>query len=652
MRRVGCAFGLMIAAGASAQVDIRVVAAEGDQIPGTPYTIRGLPEGQAIVTDGGLVVFEAWTSDPLGSQRPSVLVVDATGVLHLVEREGSPVPGLAVGTVFDRRYSDVIPDFHHGATTQNISADQVIVSARFRDDAGNRAGGGWIAWDADQGAHVFLLDEQTVSINGESRRIRLWTAGFDNSHRHVQFDSAGRRVMQMLVEDVDTPDVWHDAVFRWSPSVGLEPILIAGAALPGSDGGTEITRFDEHRAVFANPDGSVFVRVHLTHADGSSEYTMLLVLESGDIVSALGPGDEVPSIPGAPIVLSNENHFATSGNRMEVVTFDDPAAPGMTETAYVLFGSDASHRLVARTGFQDPGLSDGQFISKFGGDYRKDEAGNVIIEAWLADAAGTSSRYGVFAVTPDGDFQEIVFEGDALPTGEVLTDIRWQRLVMMLGEGGHASVLVQAYLDGVLGPFVRSAWAWGEGSSQAFAYPGVTIPGLTGQPTDPFDYQPFLYSHSIQANGDTVFDADGDSHGGGLRVRSSNGVIKLLTFEDQEWDIDYGGASFTLSSPWPGLLRSSSIPDTHGEVLGPDAVGPGTTVAMYWSGDNGDLLTLVSPDPCPADVNDDGQIAPSDFNAWILAYNSNNPACDQNGDGECRPNDFSAWILNFNAGCP
>ncbi|MEL6795323.1 MAG: GC-type dockerin domain-anchored protein, partial [Planctomycetota bacterium] len=54
---------------------------------------------------------------------------------------------------------------------------------------------------------------------------------------------------------------------------------------------------------------------------------------------------------------------------------------------------------------------------------------------------------------------------------------------------------------------------------------------------------------------------------------------------------------------------------------------------------------------CPADVNGDGQLSPNDFNAWILAYNSSNPACDQNGDGECRQNDFNAWILNFNAGC-
>ncbi|MEL6798010.1 MAG: GC-type dockerin domain-anchored protein, partial [Planctomycetota bacterium] len=57
------------------------------------------------------------------------------------------------------------------------------------------------------------------------------------------------------------------------------------------------------------------------------------------------------------------------------------------------------------------------------------------------------------------------------------------------------------------------------------------------------------------------------------------------------------------------------------------------------------------PSDCPADVNGDGLATPADFNAWILAFNSNAPGCDQNGDGLCNPSDFNAWVLNFNAGC-
>jgi len=55
---------------------------------------------------------------------------------------------------------------------------------------------------------------------------------------------------------------------------------------------------------------------------------------------------------------------------------------------------------------------------------------------------------------------------------------------------------------------------------------------------------------------------------------------------------------------------------------------------------------------CLADVNHDGKVTPTDFTAWINAFNNNLPECDQNGDAVCTPTDFTAWIINFNAGCP
>ena len=54
---------------------------------------------------------------------------------------------------------------------------------------------------------------------------------------------------------------------------------------------------------------------------------------------------------------------------------------------------------------------------------------------------------------------------------------------------------------------------------------------------------------------------------------------------------------------------------------------------------------------CLPDVNGDGNLTPGDFNAWILAFNNQDPGCDQNGDAQCTPGDFNAWILNFNNGC-
>ena len=62
-------------------------------------------------------------------------------------------------------------------------------------------------------------------------------------------------------------------------------------------------------------------------------------------------------------------------------------------------------------------------------------------------------------------------------------------------------------------------------------------------------------------------------------------------------------------------------------------------------------ISIQIDQPCAADVNGDGFATPADFNAWILAFNTQAPGCDQNNDGLCTPGDFNAWILNFNTGC-
>lgn len=107
--------------------------------------------------------------------------------------------------------------------------------------------------------------------------------------------------------------------------------------------------------------------------------------------------------------------------------------------------------------------------------------------------------------------------------------------------------------------------------------------------------------------------------------------------------------------------------------LGPDGIGGGSLVVTLWRFEvpatgtsvitfvaDGESLSLDSiavdsfssaATNCLADVNGDGEVTPTDFSAWIGAYNTNAPGCDQNGDGACTPTDFSAWINNYNNGC-
>jgi hypothetical protein len=64
-----------------------------------------------------------------------------------------------------------------------------------------------------------------------------------------------------------------------------------------------------------------------------------------------------------------------------------------------------------------------------------------------------------------------------------------------------------------------------------------------------------------------------------------------------------------------------------------------------------ELVGEMQAPECVADVNQDGALTPTDFSAWISAYNTGDMRADQNLDGDITPTDFSAWIANYNAGC-
>ena len=70
---------------------------------------------------------------------------------------------------------------------------------------------------------------------------------------------------------------------------------------------------------------------------------------------------------------------------------------------------------------------------------------------------------------------------------------------------------------------------------------------------------------------------------------------------------------------------------------------------------NGRFVHFFSPtasagDRLCADQNDDGQVLPNDFNAWILNFNNGDIRSDTNQDGLITPADFNGWILAYNAG--
>lgn len=176
--------------------------------------------------------------------------------------------------------------------------------------------------------------------------------------------------------------------------------------------------------------------------------------------------------------------------------------------------------------------------------------------------------------------------------------------------------------------------------------------------------------------GDAIhsFTGEGVSDKLGLRVASAgdvdgDGSADVLSGA-WFWDVgddpsDNRGRAWIWSGQTGDVLCSftGEVADDHlGRYIagGDDVNGDGTPDVLIAARDSDSVATdagrayvfLLQSAVCVADVNGDGVLTPSDFTAWIAAFNTSSPACDQNGDGLCAPTDFSAWISNFNAGCP
>lgn len=132
------------------------------------------------------------------------------------------------------------------------------------------------------------------------------------------------------------------------------------------------------------------------------------------------------------------------------------------------------------------------------------------------------------------------------------------------------------------------------------------------------------------------FDIDGVTFTGdaGAFVTDLTPVSGIAAGDSVQFEVD-------LASVGVGTFAATALIDVSDEDL-PGAAGEQLLIVNF---------TAQVLSDCTADVNGDGMLSPTDFSAWINAYNNNLPACDQNNDNACTPTDFTAWVNNFNTGC-
>jgi len=171
-----------------------------------------------------------------------------------------------------------------------------------------------------------------------------------------------------------------------------------------------------------------------------------------------------------------------------------------------------------------------------------------------------------------------------------------------------------------------------------------------------------------------IYNLNSDRSGGSFSVTVGDGVtVTNIGFHD----VDYHSGEPFNNTDWIGTHTEAGAvtwnsPATHAVDPNTNALRWGTLYNFRFDADSApenvdavlgmfkqgavNAFNVPGAGPmalttCLADVNGDGMVTPTDFTAWVNAFNNNLPECDQNGDGACTPTDFTAWVANFNAGC-
>lgn len=314
-------------------------------------------------------------------------------------------------------------------------------------------------------------------------------------------------------------------------------------------------------------------------------------------------------------------------------------------------GSD--HFLLAREDDQVPGYAPGvTFWSLSRSSLRINNSGQVLFSTAIrGDGITLTNNRAIFMAKYGSDLVTVVRNGDEAPgLGEEFRLDGFELNSMQLNNNGN--VAVQAKISGidVIGTNDRAIFG-PRGSSnftaiarefdQAPGFPEgavfTTFYSFLLSDSNQIAFYSQLYGEGVDGTNNKGLFAT-DIAGNVLLVAATGDVINvsrdpqvddlrtIISLADYDLNSDFG--DYALNNAGEIAFR-----------------------AVFTDGSSGIFIATIPSPSCPADTNGDGELTPTDFTAWINAFNNDLPECDQNGDGSCTPTDFTAWVGNFNAGC-
>ena len=142
-----------------------------------------------------------------------------------------------------------------------------------------------------------------------------------------------------------------------------------------------------------------------------------------------------------------------------------------------------------------------------------------------------------------------------------------------------------------------------------------------------------------------------------LNVESStydHAYFKIST-DGTNWTTLYQNSASVSSTSWSKVSYAiSAIADNQPTVYFRWVMGTTDTSVQYtgWNIDDLEISAVVTATPCPADLDGDSEVGPSDLGLMLIDFGSC-PSCpgDLDGDSEVGPSDVGLALLEFGA-CP